>query len=170
MTKNITYSLLLFLSVFILNSCATIISGSKQAIDISSEPTGAKITIDGKDFGKTPQLIEFHRKGKNKGDSASKKSYAVKLELDGYQPYEINITRKVNGWVFGNILIGGIIGVVIDVATGSMYSLTPKQIAAQPTKNLTTYKADNGSVYIAVTMHPDPSWEKIGTLTKTAIR
>jgi hypothetical protein len=48
----------------------------------------------------------------------------------------MKITKTVNGWVFGNILIGGLIGIAIDAATGSMFSLRPSdgysQMSADP--------------------------------------
>ena len=39
--------------------------------------------------------------------------------------------QKFNAWYLGNILFGGIIGLVIDPITGAIYNLTPKQINAQ---------------------------------------
>jgi len=52
----------------------------------------------------------------------------VKFELDGYQLYQTRLTQKFNGWCFGNILIGGLIGIVVDVSTGAMYTLSPSVI------------------------------------------
>lgn len=31
----------------------------------------------------------------------------VGIKLDGYEPYELTLTRKTSGWVIGNILFGG---------------------------------------------------------------
>lgn len=37
----------------------------------------------------------------------------------------------MDGWLFGNLLFGGLICVIVDAATGAMYKLTPNQMAAQ---------------------------------------
>lgn len=37
----------------------------------------------------------------------------------------------MDGWLLGNLLIGGLIGIIIDASNGSMYKLTPDQVIAQ---------------------------------------
>jgi hypothetical protein len=54
----------------------------------------------------------------------SKESYSVVFKKDGYEPKKVNVECKLNGWYFGNILIGGLIGMlIVDPATGAMYKL-----------------------------------------------
>lgn len=54
----------------------------------------------------------------------SKESYTISLSLDGYETRKVNLECKVNGWYFGNLLIGGVIGMLIVYpATGAMYKL-----------------------------------------------
>ena len=54
----------------------------------------------------------------------SKASYLVKFEKEGYQLKTCQITSKIDGWYFGNILLGGLIGMlIVDPATGAMYKL-----------------------------------------------
>jgi hypothetical protein len=55
----------------------------------------------------------------------------VKIELPGYMPYETNLIRKVDGWIAGNIVFGGLIGLAVDAITGGMYKLTPEQIQSE---------------------------------------
>jgi hypothetical protein len=151
-----------------LSSCGSIIHGTTQAIDITSQPTGARILIDGKDSGQTPKTIELRRKGRAKGEvDTTKKFYNVKIEMDGYMPYEIKVKREVDGWFFGNLIFGGLIGMIIDASNGAMYKLTPDQLIAQMGKQTAsrTIKNDDG-IYIAVTLNPDPSWERVGTLQR----
>ena len=54
----------------------------------------------------------------------------MKIELPGYQPAESTITRGTSRWVLGNLLFGGLIGVVVDATSGGLYALTPEQISA----------------------------------------
>lgn len=170
--KKTTQNLLLTALIIALStSCASIIHGSKQSVNFSSTPPGAKIVIDGKDYGFTPKPVELKRKGRLKGEDNSKKEYDIKIELDGYYPYEIKITREMDGWFLGNLLFGGLIGIIIDASNGAMYKLTPNQVIAQMGKaTAMNYKEIDDNVYVAVTLDPDPNWERIGTLEKVELK
>ena len=151
----------------VISSCASIVHGSKQMVDFSSQPSGAVITIDGKEYGKTPQAISLRRKGREKGDKSAKKMYNVKITLDGYYPYEMKIKREMDGWFIGNILFGGLIGIIVDSSNGAMYKLTPDQIIAQMNSNSTGMidKKDD-KVYVSVVMKVNSNWEKIGQVNR----
>jgi len=139
----------------LLSSCATIMSGSKQNVKFSSNPSTATIFIDEVEVGKTPFEIKLLRKSE----------HTVMIKLDGYQTYETKLTKKLNGWFVGNILIGGLIGLIIDPITGAMYSLSPNQVNAQMNKG-TAFNYKKGEVYLAVALEIDPTWKKIGQLEK----
>ena len=160
----------LVLLSFLLSSCASIMHGPMQTIDFSSQPVGVHIEIDGKDYGETPKSVTLPRKGRQKGEKSDKKAYEVKLSLDGYHTYELKIKRQVDGFFFGNILFGGIIGIIVDASNGSMYSLTPKQVIGQMNSNsnsTSSHRLEDGKIYFAVTLSPNPEWKKIGQLQKT---
>lgn len=46
--------LVVLLSIIFFNSCATIFKGSHEDVDFNSEPSGAKVYINGEYLGKTP--------------------------------------------------------------------------------------------------------------------
>jgi PEGA domain len=140
------------------SNCATIIHGSKQDVGFSSNPTGASVTINGESFGKTPTVVKLQRKDQQ----------SVKISLDGYLPYEVVLTRKVDGWIAGNIIFGGIIGLIVDAADGAMYKLSPEQLTAELRKESASasFQEKNGGIFIGITLTPNPNWEKIGTLEK----
>lgn len=104
-----------------LSACSTVLNTTTQAVEINSNPANAKITIDGKKFGTTPQLVNLDR-GNN---------HVVKFELEGYQTYETQLTRKISFWFWGNALNGFIPGMLIDMFTGSMYNLLPEKIETE---------------------------------------
>ncbi len=167
MKKCFTNSLIILTVTALLTSCASIIHGPNQTVDFSSQPSGAKISIDGKDYGVTPKSLDLKRKGRLKGEISTKKEYAVKVEMEGFYPYEIKIKREMDGWFLGNILFGGLIGIIVDASNGAMYKLTPDQVIAQMGK--TTAKNFNkidDTIYVAVNLAIDPTWEKIGTMQK----
>jgi uncharacterized protein YceK len=113
-------------AVLILSACSTVLNTTTQNVEITSTPSNAKITIDGKKFGITPQTVNLER-GSN---------HVVKLELDGYEAFETQLTRKISTWFWFNIFNGIVPGMVTDLFTGSMYNLLPDLIGAelQPAK------------------------------------
>ena len=101
-----------------LNSCATVFNTSSQEVEITSTPQHGKINVDGKKYGLTPQTINLER-GSN---------HVVRIDLDGFESYETQITRKTSTWVWLNVLNGFIPGFIFDYLSGSMYSLFPDNI------------------------------------------
>ena len=97
-------SFLALILTTLVTGCASIVHGPNQAIDFSSQPHGATITIDGKEFGRTPKAIVLRRIGRMKGDFTGKTEYAVKIEMEGFYPYEVKIKREMDGWFLGNII------------------------------------------------------------------
>lgn len=153
MKKTIILSSLAF--TLLTTSCATIVSGSKQNVKFSSNPSTATIFIDEVEVGKTPFEIRLERKNE----------HSVMIKLEGYQTFETRLTKKFNGWYIGNILFGGIIGLIIDPITGAMYNLSPSEINAEMNKG-TAFKSNKNDIYIAVALNIDPTWKKVGQLEK----
>lgn len=139
-------------------SCATIIHQTRQDVGIASVPTGASVTIDNKPTGKTPLVAELKRK----------ENHIIKIELPGYEPYETTVIHKVSGWVWGNAVFGGLIGLAIDAMSGAMYKLTPNQVTAELRKQGQTSLLRQDRLYLAVVLAPSQEWEKVGQLKKAA--
>ena len=99
--------------------CATIVSKSNWPYYIDSNPAGAQVTITnkkGKEVfkGKTPTVVKL----KSGSGFFGKESYYLNYSRPGYEDKTVNLECKINGWYFGNILIGGLIGMlIIDPAT-----------------------------------------------------
>ena len=110
-----------FMMAIALSGCATIMHGTSQDIGFQSAPTNAKVTVDGLPMGNTPVVAKLSRKD----------NHIVKMNLEGYQPFEATLTRGTSGWVWGNIVFGGLIGLAVDAMSGGLYNLTPTQISAQ---------------------------------------
>ena len=116
--KRMCYVFLILVMAMALSSCSTVLNTTTQEVEIKTNPANAKISVDGKKFGTTPQTINIER-GSN---------HIVKLELDGYEPYETQLTRKISFWFWGNALNGFLPGMIIDMFTGSMNNLLPDKI------------------------------------------
>jgi hypothetical protein len=160
--KTITIKFLTSFFIFsLLTSCCTLFHGVTQMVDISSQPSGAKIYIDGREYGSTPLSIPLNRQGRLVGESKSKKEYLVKIVLDGYLPYEIKLNRK-----FNKLALLETTWLILDASNGAVYTLTPDQVSAKMGKKSALNNSKNDNLNIAVTLNPDPSWERIGTLAK----
>lgn len=154
MVNRVRSSLAAAACILLLASCGTIMHGSTQGISISSNPTNARVLVNGQPLGLTPVTLDLKRKD----------NHTVRLELDGYQPYEVALSRGVSGWVAGNIIFGGLIGLAVDAITGGMYKLSPEQIAGEMRSMSTGAVIRDGEMFIAVVMQPDSEWEKFGQL------
>jgi len=53
----------------------------------------------------------------------------VVFELPGHANAEVRLDSSLSRWYFGNIVFGGLIGMlIVDPLTGAMYNLTPEKI------------------------------------------
>lgn len=124
--KNIKLIVLvLFLSAFFFNGCATILTGDKDLINFKSEPIGAEIYMDGLKIGKTPTSIEIKRSGFN--------DKIITLKLDGYEDRIFALQKEYN--LISLLNFGtGIIGWGVDFLTGSImkYSIKAYNIDLDP--------------------------------------
>ena len=118
-------TLLTALFISFMTGCASIVSKSNWPFSVDTNPSGATVVITNKKGtevykGRTPAALKL----KSGAGFFSKESYTVSFFMDGYESKKVNLECKINGWYFGNILIGGVIGMlIIDPATGAMYKL-----------------------------------------------
>lgn len=116
---------LIVTAMLALPSCATIFSHSAYPIAIKSTPEGATISITDKRGllvykGETPAYIKL----RTSDGYFSKENYEVTFRMDGYQDRTVPITFRIDGWYFGNVLIGGVIGLlIVDPLTGAMWKI-----------------------------------------------
>lgn len=98
-----------------LGGCASVIKGGSQSIAISSPPvSGATCTLtsaQGNWTVITPGAVEVSR---------SKEDVQVRCVKPGYQDGVATIPSSFEGWTVGNLLLGGVIGVGVDAATGAI--------------------------------------------------
>ncbi|MDR6457403.1 hypothetical protein J2786_000496 [Chryseobacterium vietnamense] len=99
-------------------SCATIFTGTQDAITFSSSPEGAKVFHKGIEKCTTPCTTKIPRAlGKQ----------MVTFEKEGFEKKEVKLTKTFNAVTLLNIILGGAIGVGIDAATGSLTKYSPKK-------------------------------------------
>ena len=113
----------LLLSLVLNVGCSSIICGTTQHVQFTSYPENAQIEIISArgeiiNQAQTPTSITLKRgRGYFLGADLT-----VRALADGYEPKELPIPSRLNGWYFGNILFGGLIGMlIVDPLTGAMY-------------------------------------------------
>ena len=97
------------LAIAVGGGCATLVNSADQNVSFVSDPEGALVKIDGVPVGRTPAVVPVRRKGGSK---------TVHFELPGYKTTTMTLKKSIDGWVAGNLLIGGIIGLGIDAVSG----------------------------------------------------
>lgn len=144
----------LLASLGLLLGCATIISSPRQPVAVRSDPARAAIYVDGVPSGTTPAVLTLARNT----------PHTVRFALEGYRPLELRLERRVNGWVWGNILLGGLVGLVVDASTGAMYRLSPEQLEASLHKTVAVREAGASDLVLSVVLEAEPGWEPVGHL------
>ena len=110
----------LILSTLLLSSCATIISGTSPSIHIDgNNPEPVTITTSYQTYENVnlPQVVKVKRKKLD--------GQRIQITSPNYDYKDIVLKKTVNGWTFGNILLGGLIGWGVDLGTNAVSK--PKQ-------------------------------------------
>ena len=108
--------------------CASIVDGGPKSVTIRSTPMGATVTIVNNKSGQavhtgtTPATVVLDR---SHGFFQSA-SYTATVEKNG-KKQSIQIKSDINGWYLGNIIFGGLLGIlIVDPATGAMWTFHQK--------------------------------------------
>ncbi len=103
------------------SGCATITKGTSQTVTVDTDPGGAicRLTRDDKPLAvvnPTPGSISI---GKSSG------VIAIACTKDGFQESAGSLASEFQAMTFGNVLFGGLIGVVVDSASGATHEYPP---------------------------------------------
>jgi hypothetical protein len=102
--------------------CASVVSGRHAEVAINSYPPDAQVSVrDGRGrmvaSAQTPAVVSLKR-----GAGFLKKAeYTATIEKPGFSAAHVPIESTLNPWLFGNVIFGGIPGLVIDPYTGAMW-------------------------------------------------
>lgn len=136
-------------SILLFSSCASIVSKSSYPISINSAPSEAKIIIKDKKgieifSGQTPATLKL-RSGSG---FFGKARYQVTFTKNGYDSKTVPVEFKLDGWYFGNLLLGGILGMlIIDPATGAMYKLDTEYLNETLVQSTASIQKEELKVY-----------------------
>jgi len=112
-------------SLLFLSGCASIVSKSTWPVTINTTPSGANCVVSKQSggtvhTGTTPMTVNL---ASSDGFFSSAK-YTVMCQKDGFKAEKVPLEARLNGWYLGNIVFGGVIGLlIVDPATGAMWKL-----------------------------------------------
>ena len=111
-------------ALLLLPSCATIIASGPDPVPINSRPEGARVSLDGQPVGVTPFTALFPRNCHG----------MLTFRLEGYENRSYDVDKVVNGWMFGNLIFGGLIGIAVDLIMSNQgkYSTMPIYVELVP--------------------------------------
>ncbi len=93
--------------------CASIFASGPDAVQVSSNPEGARVKLDEVPMGKTPCVVMVPRSSDG----------VFTFELPGYRTETVDLDKVVNGMTFLNLLWGiylGPVGFLIDGVSGNI--------------------------------------------------
>ncbi|ABE39780.1 conserved hypothetical protein [Rhodopseudomonas palustris BisB5] len=112
-------------AALLLSGCASVTRGTTENISIASTPSGALASVAGTDAPfscVTPCVVEVSRSA----------DITVSLSKEGYEPQIIPLTREISGGggagFAGNLLLGGVVGMGVDAATGAAMDHKPNPV------------------------------------------
>src|SRR5438094_8063303 len=143
-------SIALVLVALVATGCASIVKGSEQKVSFKSEPSEARVVITdvraGKEIlvGSTPFTASLKR-----GAGYFKKAkYNVTVEKAGYKPETIMLEGTPGGWyIGGNFVVGGMGWLIVDPATGAMWTLEPNDVKVILKKQTVLGPPDDGLTF-----------------------
>jgi hypothetical protein len=102
--RRMNYRSLLFLSMLLLTSCATITRGVHEKLKVQSNPSGAAVTLSTGEKGVTPATFVEKRRHD---------TFTVTVSKPGYVSETVTVQSKAGGTggtaMAGNLILGGAI-------------------------------------------------------------
>ena len=120
LNSSIARPIALLAALGMMSGCATMMAGGPDRLPVSTNPSGATVFVDNAPVGQTPVMVTLDR---------AKPKAVIRLEKPGFEPITITREKTMNGWIIGNALFGGVIGMVIDVATNNASKFEDDPIA-----------------------------------------
>ena len=115
----------------ILSGCASIVSDSQYPVSVITTPAGATFEVRNRagnviHSGTTPGSVTLKSgAGYFKGET-----YTIAFRKEGFADQQTTLNSSLDGWYWGNIIFGGLIGMLaVDPATGAMYKLPDAKTA-----------------------------------------
>jgi len=141
--RRLISSVLLLPCITLLSGCGLLLGGgSRQTVGVQTSPEATKLTTAPPtgDYT-TPTSLNLERKT----------SYILTFSKEGYSPATFQLQSHVRGGiVVADVLLTGLVGVIVDAATGGWSKLSPESATVTLTKTAMIDGPDTINVGITV--------------------
>ncbi len=118
--KKVLYLTGIFIMAVLLQSCATLLSGSKTPVRVSGDPVKAKVYYNGNYVGQAPVNVKVPRKKNPQAE--------IEIKAENYNPAKVQVNSRLSVGYLALDIISGVFPVVVDFATGNIYGPHPKHV------------------------------------------
>jgi len=88
-----------------------------QGIAVASTPPAATVKVDGLETT-TPGSVDLRRN----------REHTMVFTKDGFPDRDVKLESGPSAWLLGNLIFGGLIGLIIDFVSGGAYKLSPASV------------------------------------------
>lgn len=107
------------IATLMLSSCATVISGTREEVNITCSDPQAQVIIDGESHGFGSQAPALERD----------ELHVIEVIPTKGDPRRVNVSPRANIWVILNAFLpGGTVASIIDWLTGAAFNLEPDAV------------------------------------------
>lgn len=101
--------------LFAASGCATLVKGTDESVTVMTEPSGATCALDRDGHSiamikATPETVEVDR---------DKDDIVITCDLEKFETTVGRLESEFGGATLGNILLGGVVGLAVDAASGA---------------------------------------------------
>jgi hypothetical protein len=111
------------------SGCATMFTGTSQQVTVSSQPSGARVFVNGNYYGVTPVALMLK----------TRRDYNIILQRDGFQDTTASVARRFNPVALLNVF--SLLCWVVDGFSGALWRL------------------DRGGIYVTLLPLPFPAYQ-----------
>jgi hypothetical protein len=102
-----------------ITGCAAIVQGPREDVKVRSIPPGVVARAGPDRQVITPGEISGLKRNQD---------HKIVFEKEGLTTREVTLESTPSWWLLGNLVFGGIIGLIVDFATGAGYRLKPGNV------------------------------------------
>lgn len=140
-------------SCIALTACATVTRGTSTTFVVNTDPVGAKVELStGQSCAATPCSFPH---------VSRQSEFSVTISKPGYKTVTQSVTHHMAGGgttaMLGNVLIGGVIGAVVDSNNGSTQDLVPNPMMVALESDAAVASAAPAATPVATAVPADAS-------------
>lgn len=143
--SSVSAAVLAFALSFSVAGCGVIIGGTSDTVFLDSSPSESTVEIGplGQELT-TPTQVSLKRKN----------DYVVTFSRDGYESRQVAINHNIRGAILAGDILGGLIPVIVDAATGAWFELEPERVSVTLSRTSTAMEGPD-EIPIRLSTHGD---------------